>query len=304
LTAHALFYSEDGVLRAPWRLVGYVAVLVATMVVLTWLAIPILRALHVTPARSPVAVPFVNFCLLLAAIWFAHLVMLRWVDRLPWSYVGLGRSQASAGRVVAGLALGGLGIAVPSLGLLGVHWLTAVPAGPGSWLVYAAMMAGFFLPQSLAEEMMVRGYPFAVLRDALGWPWALALTSALFGALHLLNPGVDAQSVILVTLAGVFLGGVLLLTESLYAAWMAHFAWNWAMAALLHTAVSGLSTGAPDYHVVDTGPDWATGGVWGPEGGAGAALGMIVGLLALAVWRRRRAAQSTQPEHSGPWLNA
>jgi hypothetical protein len=124
------------------------------------------------------------------------------------------------------------------------------------------------------------------------------VTSVAFGLLHLGNPGADAQSVIAVIIAGVFLGGILVATGSLYAAWMAHFAWNWVMAALLHTAVSGLPLAAPDYRIVDAGPDWATGGQWGPEGGAGAVVGMLVGLLYLyARWQRRAAASRAAGVH-------
>ena len=53
-----------------------------------------------------------------------------------------------------------------------------------------------------------------------------------------------------------------------YAAWAAHFAWNWTMAVVFHVAVSGLPLESPGYRYVDAGPDWATGGSWGPEGGA------------------------------------
>ena len=88
-------------------------------------------------------------------------------------------------------------------------------------------------------------------------------------------------SLALVTLAGFFLAAVLYATRSLYAAWMAHFAWNFTMAVLFHTAVSGLPMEAPGYRYVDAGPDWATGGSWGPEGGALAALGMIAGMAFL-----------------------
>jgi hypothetical protein len=68
---------------------------------------------------------------------------------------------------------------------------------------------------------------------------------------------------------------------------MAHFGWNWTMAVLLHIPVSGLETETPDYRTVDAGPDWVTGGPWGPEGGSAAALGMIAGLGYLAARRRR-----------------
>jgi membrane protease YdiL (CAAX protease family) len=294
LTARDLVYRADGALRAPWRLVGYLLLLAAAVWLLTRLALLIAR-----PTGS-LSWQLAAFGTVLAGVVLAHVVMLRWVDHRPWTFVGLGREQLDARRLAVGLSLGGLGIAVPSLLLLGVRWLEAVPAagGAGDWLGYALFTAVFFLPQSLAEEMMVRGYPFAVLREALGGGAALLITSIAFGLLHLANPGANARSLLLVTLAGLFLGGVLLITRSLYAAWMAHFAWNWAMAGLLHTAVSGISLAAPDYRLVDSGPDWATGGAWGPEGGVGAALGMLGGLAVLTMWRRRRAAPSTELERS------
>ena len=120
-----------------------------------------------------------------------------------------------------------------------------------------------------------------------GWPWAIGATSVAFGLLHLANNGANAESVTLVTLAGFFLAGVLYFTRSLYAAWMAHFAWNWTMAVLFHTAVSGYPLESPRYRYVDAGPDWATGGPWGPEGGIPAGLGMIVGIGYLYMRRPR-----------------
>ena len=134
---------------------------------------------------------------------------------------------------------------------------------------------------------MSRGYIFATLREWLGATWAVVLTSAAFGLLHYWNPGATPGSLALVTLAGVFLAAVLLATKSLYAAWIAHFAWNYVMAALLHVPVSGIPLSQPDYRLVDSGPDWVTGGEWGPEGGAAGAFGMLGG-LGFLYWRRTR----------------
>jgi hypothetical protein len=92
-----------------------------------------------------------------------------------------------------------------------------------------------------------------------------------FGVVHLLNPGAGVRTTVLVMLAGWCLA---LVREQLGlpAAWMAHFAWNWIMAAVLHVAVSGLPFATPGYRAVLRGPDWLTGGSWGPEGGLVAAL--------------------------------
>jgi hypothetical protein len=108
------------------------------------------------------------------------------------------------------------------------------------------------------------------------------------------NPGATVGSVAVVTLAGIFLGGVLLATRSLWAAWAAHLAWNATIGAGFHAAISGLDVPAPDYRVVDAGPDWLTGGPWGPEGGAAAAAGMlgVLAFLHLRAGRARRAAHA------------
>ena len=78
------------------------------------------------------------------------------------------------------------------------------------------------------------------------------------------------------------------MTRSLYAALAAHLAWNWTLVGVLHTPVSGIPFATPDYRIVDAGPDWATGGVWGPEGGVPAALGLLSASIYLYARRKRR----------------
>ena len=114
------------------------------------------------------------------------------------------------------------------------------------------------------------------------------MSCVVFGLVHLQNAGETLSSISVVVLAGVFLGAVLVATQSLWAAFAAHLAWNWVLAGVLHSAVSGIPFTTPGYRVVDAGPDWATGGVWGPEGGLPAALGLVSGTLYLYVRRRRR----------------
>jgi uncharacterized protein len=146
----------------------------------------------------------------------------------------------------------------------------------------------FFILAAAMEELVVRGYLFSLLRRQWGARSALVATSVIFGALHVFNPGADAESIFNVTLAGLLLGGILLATRSLYAAIAAHFAWNWTMSALFHSAVSGASIPAPNYTIVDNGPDWLTGGAWGPEGGAAATAAMIIVIFYLYKWRHFR----------------
>jgi hypothetical protein len=81
-----------------------------------------------------------------------------------------------------------------------------------------------------------------------------------------------------VMLAGLALGMIRLETGSLWAAWAAHFMWNWIMAAGLHVAVSGLPMATPGYRAVMQGPQWLSGGDWGPEGGAFATVVLVAAI--------------------------
>ena len=218
----------------------------------------------------------------------ATAVMLKWVEGKGWAYVGLDRTAARPPVHGAGVLYGILPIAIPSLFLLLLGELRSVASAPGSSLAAAGLSFANLLPAAFGEELLLRGYIFAVLREAIGWRWTLIATSIVFGLLHVSNPGADAQSIVIVMLAGFFLGSVFLATRSLWATTVAHFVWNWFMAAGLHTPVSGIDVSTPDYRVIDAGPDWLTGGAWGPEGGFAAAFGMFVVMIYLHARRLRR----------------
>jgi hypothetical protein len=210
----------------------------------------------------------------LASVVLATWIVLRRIENLPWSSVGLGREAVNPRAIVGGALLGGLTIGITSLLLLATHMLRIDRTVPGSWWAEAGHSVMVLLPAAFFEELFIRGYLFFVLRRMGGWRLALIVTSVVFGLLHVWNPGADAESILAVTVAGFFLGGILLATRSLYAAGAAHFAWNWVMAAGFHIAVSGVPSADVDYRAVETGPDWLTGGAWGPEGGL-AAVGLM-----------------------------
>ena len=198
------------------------------------------------------------------------------------------RGAAAPRKIGFGALLGFLPIAVASGLLLLAGLLKWVAAPDGSWWATTGITFANLLPAAAGEELFIRGYLFAILRDVIGARWTLIWTSVVFGLLHMGNPGADAQSILIVMLAGFFLGSVLLATRSLYAAIAAHFVWNWFMAAGLHTPVSGLGESTPDYRVIDNGPDWLTGGGWGPEGGFAAALGVFAVVIYLHARPLRR----------------
>ncbi|HEY4218234.1 MAG TPA: type II CAAX endopeptidase family protein [Gemmatimonadaceae bacterium] len=279
-----LFFSETGGLRAPWRILVFAAACFVALIAAASILGPIITGLFSLLGIRGVSNEWWIEAL---SMLIGTAVALRYVDKRPWSEVWLGHDAARPSLFVVGFVIGLLAIGIPIVLLIGAHWLRRDPGGAGSWLGASVRITLMLLPAALFEELLTRGYILSVLQQWIGWTWAVITTSVGFGLLHLANNGVTVESIALVTLAGFFLAAVLYATRSLYAAWMAHFAWNWTMAVLFHSAVSGLPMESPDYRYVDAGPDWATGGDWGPEGGIPAALGMG-GAMVYLVARRRR----------------
>lgn len=289
-----LFFVAPGRLRAGFRL---------ALFLLAWIvASGPVRGIAglVTPT---VLVPWLAGWFGPAAVAGATFLLLRKVDERPWDDVALGPAAWRPRAWGGGFAVGTVAVGLPVALLVATGLLAREPGTDGG--VAGAMLyaAWTLLPAALSEELLVRGYPFAVLRQGLGWPAATAITSVTFGLLHLGNPGVTAQAIALVIAAGIWLAVVRLVTGSLVAAWMAHFAWNWWLAGAFHAPVSGLPFPTPGWRLVDAGPDWLTGGTWGPEAGFLSALGMIAGLGVLALGRptRRDLAGAPRSTHaSGP----
>ena len=284
MNARAIFFADERRLRAPWRLALFLLALAASAP-LGRLAFSVIQPVT-NAARLPAEAAFWWSALLALAA--AHLVAVKWIDRTTWDAVWLGRESARPRSLLGGGLLGALAIGVPAAILLAAGWLAVVRGGGGSSLRAALVIATILVPAAMAEELMFRGYALRVLRDGIGWPAAIVVTSVTFALLHINNPGAGVRSLALVTLAGIMLGAVVAVWRSLWAAWAAHFAWNFVLAAVLHSAVSGGTLPTPDYVTADAGPDWATGGSWGPEGGLVAGLGMLGGLSFLYARGRRR----------------
>ena len=300
MSLRALFVGADGRTRAPWRILLFLALWLCCAVIVMVALGPVLEGADRLTGTQGTA----ESIGILISLCMAHGITLSTFDRQPWSYVWLDRNAAQPRVLGFGFVIGMVPIAAASLLLLGVGWLDIAPAPDGSWIAAAVKVSIALLPAAFYEELLSRGYVFAALRDWVGTAAAVLLTSVAFGVLHVWNPGWTVGSIASVVLAGIFLAAVLLATRSLYAAWMAHFAWNWVMAVPLHVKVSGLALATPDYQTVDDGPDWATGGPWGPEGGLVAAAAMIIGLVLLYLHGSRLTAygrqRKSEPESREP----
>jgi uncharacterized protein len=195
-------------------------------------------------------------------------------------------SRAGAIReLCAGLILGGLllSLTIGGLAALGDYQIT----GSGGWTAMLATLPGFILAAVL-EEVVMRGVVFRILEQWLGSWIALAVSAALFGLLHLLNPGVTLLNAGAVMLeAGIVLAAAYMLTRRLWLCIGFHFAWNFTQGGIFSTSVSGGATnGLLQSKLV--GPVWLTGGAFGAEASVIAVVLCVAAGLLLVLASRRR----------------
>ena len=231
-----------------------------------------------------------------AACWMA----LRFQLEAPWALAGFPPGAWSPRALLLGFGSGAAALLLTSLLLFVPGALTfesvSVVDGIGmmdGWSDTALRVLVVLAPAALWEEVAFRGFLQGIVVEAMSAARSASLVgravaSIGFGVVHLANPGAGVRTTVIVMLAGWCLS---LLREQagLPAAWAAHLAWNWIMAAVLHVAVSGLPFATPGYRGVLRGPDWLSGGGWGPEGGAAAAL--VLGGVAL--WGARESLRSS-----------
>ena len=178
---------------------------------------------------------FAGALLVAVAIVLAWKGMMRWIERAPDACFA--RTDAPA-ELAMGL-VGGFAIfstVVVIAAALGVVQIGGLRGGVGElWPMLAvAVISGTF------EELLFRGILFRHIEAMMGTWWALALTSAFFGAAHLMNPGASWVAAVGIAMeAGILLGAAYMYTRRLWLAMGIHAAWNFTQGWVFSVPVSG-----------------------------------------------------------------
>ncbi len=215
----------------------------------------------------------------------------RFLDGASLLDLGLHRGERWRREIVWGLTLGFLLMAF----IFGLEWaggwLEVLGLASPSLLSLAAMLAGYglsFAFVSLGEELAFRGYILQNLREERGSLSSVLASSFIFALFHGLNPNFTPLALLGILLAGILLSYGYLLTGSLWLPIALHFAWNFAQGPLFSFPVSGLSSGGVLAVRVKEAYPLLTGGPFGPEGGLVGLASLLLGLLLLRLWWRRR----------------
>ncbi len=186
---------------------------------------------------------------------FVRLVEARPVAEL--SPAGMGRPLGHGLLVGAGLFTGCV-LVLMALGFYRIEGLN-----PLAFMLPAVAMA---LGSGILEELLFRGALFRILEEWLGSWIALAISSLVFGFMHLINPAATVLGAVFISIeAGVLLGAAYMATRRLWLGIGFHVGWNYTQSGIFSGIVSGSDSAPGLLRTSIAGPVVLTGGSFGLE---------------------------------------
>lgn len=275
------FYnSEENRLRSLFRVLLFIFLFVFMMVV---------------PSLIPSeALDYIMKSVLALGLFY---IMFRYVDRRSWVYSGLIIDRTWIEECIAGIVIAGgvMGLIfftewqTDGLEITGFSWDRS---GETFWLIPLLVFFVKMASVGFYEEVMARGYLLPNITEGftLGsiTPQkaaiiAIVISSAIFGLGHAGNPNANITAVVNIVLAGVMLAVPFIITGRLAFSIGIHFSWNFFQGGIFGFRVSGTEVRNSLIQIQQGGPDWWTGGSFGPEAGLIGVLGILV-ILVLTVF--------------------
>ena len=188
----------------------------------------------------------------------------KWLKYLGW------------GILISLLQLGVIAL-VYQVGGIGTFELNELSLEP---ILFILGLFPFWLLQGGTEEVATRGWLLTRIAARTNLPFAIVISSSLFGILHMGNAGVTFLSVLNIILDGVLAGLLFIYTDSIWLVVAQHGTWNYVQGNLLGFQVSGTGADASIFSfTMGDGPVWLTGGTFGAEGSIITTLVLLVSLV-------------------------
>jgi membrane protease YdiL (CAAX protease family) len=227
----------------------------AIMLVLYGLAGGFMQKFADSPPKTLAAIIMMASVGFAVYIGFVHFIERRRVSEL--SLPGMGRELGIGLLVGAGLYTA----CVLILMMLGIYRIDGL--NPIHFMLPALAMA---LSSGIFEELIFRGVLFRITEEWLGSWVALAVSSLLFGFMHLMNPQGTVEGALFITIeAGLLLAAAYMVTRRLWMSMGFHVAWNYTQSGIFSGIVSGNDAAQGLVKATIEGPDVLTGGSFGLE---------------------------------------
>jgi uncharacterized protein len=287
-TLRKIFISPDEPrLRAGWRILAHSVVY---NLLLICVAIPIFIPalwLGISPENL-----WLSVILQLVAVTPTVFLARRFLDHRTITSLGLKFNTWAIYDLLVGIVITFILMGLIFATEYAIGWLTfdGFAWQTGSISKVALSMLGMIFLFTLVgwnEELLFRGYRLQNLLDGLSPIWAVLISSAWFGLVHIANPNATWVSTIGILLAGIFMAYPVLRTGQLWLSIGLHIGWNLFEGPVFGFPVSGLNPFMLTKITVQ-GPALFTGGAFGPEAGLVILPALLIGLGLIFVYTRNR----------------
>ena len=155
-------------------------------------------------------------------------------------------------------------------------------------LIFVLAIIPFWILQGGTEELVTRGWLFPAVSAKSNIFIGILISSALFGALHLFNPGVTILSIVNIILDGIFACFLMLKYDNMWVLAGMHGAWNFVQGNVYGIQVSGQGANASVFNYTSqTSIDWLSGGAFGAEGSIFASI-VLIGCIVYLYWSLKK----------------
>lgn len=292
-----LFLSPDEPrLRAGWRLLLQTLFMLALGICLSIVAMTILLFFDPSLLNSLNQLPPEYMLLAMVgetiAITVSVFLARRFLDKRSIESLGLTLSIQTLFDILTGIVITFLQMGLIYLLMSALGWITfqgfawqfdALSVVIKNTLIFFVL----FVMVGWNEELLSRGYHLQTIASGTNLFWGVMISSAVFGLLHLGNPGANWVSTAGIFLAGIFFAYGYTRTKQLWLPMGMHLGWNFFEGVGFGFPVSGLDI-YPLTRIEVNGPVLWTGGVFGPEAGLIVLPALVLGAVLIYLYTVKR----------------
>ncbi|MEJ2597809.1 MAG: type II CAAX endopeptidase family protein [Anaerolineales bacterium] len=216
----------------------------------------------------------------------------RFIDQKSFVSLGLRFDRLAIWDLLAGFVLSGIMVGLVfalliAFGMLEIEEIGWTSNRFLSILEILLLLFGIGLAVGYSEELGFRGYILQNLGEGIGLVWAIVISCILYGLMHMPNPNSTLLSGVLIAFLGFLRIFGWLRTGQLWLPIGMHAGWNFFQGPIFGFSVSGLESQSLVKHTI-SGPEWLTGGSFGPEAGLVVVPLVLLALTVMFLWTASR----------------
>jgi membrane protease YdiL (CAAX protease family) len=253
------------------------------------LVVPIMVDSVIGDALTQTIFLIIAFGTILLMLW----LWVKFYEQRPFATLGFFRTGNIGAKIGLGALVGFLTIATAfgAAILLGAFTVVNTESPNFGVVALPAVLIALigWVVQGSTEEIAFRGWLLPVMGAKRSLQISVAVSSIVFAALHMFNPGVTVLGVVNLALFGLFAAVYALHEGGIWGICALHAVWNWTGRNIFGTTISGSEA---SFGLLSLAPTDAstllTGGTFGIEGSVITTIMLVIGIAAVWFLERRK----------------